>query len=191
MNKLVVFVAAVLMLNGCGYNKMQQLEEEVFKASADVDSALQRRADLIPNLVSTVKGYAAHEKETLEAVIKARSEATSIKLDSATLNDPAAMARFQQAQNNLSGALSRLLAVAEAYPDLKSNEQFLNLQSQLEGTENRINVARTRYNEAVQKFNYSIRSFPNSIINEHFLQLERKEFFKADEASKEVPKVEF
>ncbi len=193
MKKIFILVLFTLLpvFSGCGYNEMQALEEAVFRASGDLDSALQRRNDLIPNLVATVKGYASHEKETLEAVISARSDASSVKLDSETLNDPQAMAKFQKAQSSLSSALSRLMVVVEKYPELKASEQFAGLSDQLEGCENRINVARTRYNEAVEKFNYSIRKFPNSMVNSIFLNLERKEFFKADEAAKQVPKVEF
>jgi len=178
-------------LSGCGYNQMQKNEEAVFRAWGDLESALQRRADLIPNLVEVVKGYAAHEKETLQAVVEARSKATSIQLKPEMLGDPEALSKFQAAQGQLSSALSRLMVVVERYPDLKANQNFLDLQHQLEGTENRINVARQRYNEAVERFNYSIRKFPNSLTNSLLLNLERKEFFKADESAKEVPKVKF
>ncbi len=186
-----LLAAAVLMLAGCGYNTMQANEEAVQKAWGNVESSLQRRADLIPNLVATVKGYASHEKETLEAVVNARSKATSINLTAKDLSDPQAMQKLQQAQGELSSALSRLMVVVERYPDLKANQNFLDLQNQLEGTENRINVARQRYNTAVETFNYSIRKFPNSLTNKLMLHLERKEYFKADEAAKAVPKVSF
>ncbi len=186
----VVIVAAVL-LSSCGYNTMQRYEEAVFKAWGDLEAQLQRRADLIPNLVETVKGFAAQERETLEAVINARSRATSVQLTPEMLSDPQAVARFQEAQGSLSSALSRLMVVVEAYPELKSNQNFRDLQVQLEGTENRISVARQRYNEAVERFNFSIRRFPNSITNSVLLHLERKAYFEADAAAREVPQVSF
>jgi len=147
--------------------------------------------DLIPNLVAVVKGYAAHEKETLEAVIEARAKATSVQLSAENLGNPEAVANFQAAQGALSSTLARLMVVVERYPDLKANQNFMDLQHQLEGTENRISVARQRYNKAVENFNFSIRKFPNSLTNSIMLHLERKEYFEADEAAKEVPKVEF
>ena len=156
---LTAILSAVLALSGCGYNTMQQQEEKVFKAWGDVEATLQRRADLIPNLVETVKGYASHERGTLEAVINARAKATSVKLSADDLSDAAALQRLQQSQGELSSALSRLLVVVEQYPDLKANQNFRDLQNQLEGTENRINVARQRYNEAAEEFNFSIRTF--------------------------------
>jgi LemA protein len=186
---LMLLVAA--FLSGCGYNQMQRLEENVFKAWGDVESNLQRRADLIPNLVETVKAYAAHEKETLEAVIAARAKATAVNIAPGDLGDAAAMQRLQAAQGELSSALSRLMVVVERYPDLKANQNFLDLQNQLEGTENRINVARQRYNKAVEGFNYAIRKFPNSLTNSLLLHLERKEYFKAEEGAKTAPKVRF
>lgn len=186
----VVIVAAVV-LSSCGYNTMQRYEEAVFKAWGDLEAQLQRRADLIPNLVETVKGFASQERETLEAVINARSRATSIQLTPEMLSDPQAVAQFQEAQGSLSSALSRLMVVVEAYPELKSNQNFRDLQVQLEGTENRISVARQRYNKAVERFNFSIRRFPNSITNNILLHLERKAYFEADAAAREVPKVEF
>jgi len=182
---------ALVILSSCGYNMLQKSEEAVFKAWGDVDSQLQRRSDLIPNLVATVKGYAAHEKETLEAVVEARAKATQVTIKVEDLGDEAAMAKLQAAQGELSSALGRLLAVAEAYPDLKASQNFLDLQNQLEGTENRISVARQRYNETVESFNGSIRSFPYSLTNSLLLHLKRKEYYKADEAAREVPKVQF
>ncbi len=179
------------LLTGCGYNSLQLKEETVFKAWSDIESTLQRRADLIPNLVATVKGYAEHEQETLQQVIEARSKATSIQLSPADLSNPAAMQQLQAAQGELSSALSRLMVVVERYPDLKANQGFLDLQNQLEGTENRINVARQRYNETVEMFNGSIRRFPESLTNKFLLHLEKKEYFKADEAAKVAPKVTF
>ena len=187
----VLIGLAVAALSSCGYNLLQGNEEAVFKAWGDLDSQLQRRSDLIPNLVATVKGYASHERETLEAVIAARARATQVTIKAEDLGDEQAMARYQAAQGELSSVLGRLLAVAEAYPDLKANQNFLDLQNQLEGTENRISVARQRYNEAVQTFNFSIRSFPYSLTNNLFLHLKRKEPFRADEAAREAPKVEF
>jgi LemA protein len=194
VKKVLMFalvIVAVVGLSGCGYNRMQQLEEAVNRAWGDLEAQLQRRADLVPNLVATVKGYASHERETLEAVVNARARATSVQLTPEMLSDPEAVARFQEAQGSLSSALSRLLVVVEAYPELKANQNFRDLQVQLEGTENRISVARQRYNEAVERFNFSIRSFPNSITNRLLLHLERKEYFEADAAAREVPKVEF
>ena len=175
----------------CGYNTMQQNEEAVFSAWGNVESNLQRRADLIPNLVEVVKGYAAHERETLEAVINARAKATSVKVSPSDLNNPAAMQQLQAAQGALSSALARLMVVVERYPDLKANQNFQDLQNQLEGTENRINVARQRYNQSVEKFNFSIRKFPNSLTNKLLLQLERKEYFKAEEGAQRAPEVKF
>jgi LemA protein len=192
--RLVTVLAALLVaasLTGCGYNSMQQQEEEVYGAWANLESALQRRADLIPNLVETVKGAAAHEKSTLTAVVEARAKATQTKLTPEMLTNKAALANFQAAQGELSSALSRLMVVVERYPDIKANQNFLALQHQLEGTENRINVARQRYNDAVKTFNFSIRKFPNSLTNSFLLHLERKEFFEADPGAKTAPKVNF
>jgi len=186
-----LLLVVVLILSGCGYNVMQQNEEAVQKAWGDVESTLQRRADLIPNLVATVKGYAEHEQETLQAVVDARARATSVNLTMDDLADPEAMQRFQAAQGQLSSALSRLMVVVERYPDLKANQNFLDLQNQLEGTENRIAVARQRYNAAVETFNFSIRKFPNSLTNNFLLNLERKEYYRADEGAAAVPVVDF
>jgi LemA protein len=181
----------VIMATGCGYNKLQTMEEGVFKAWGDVEANLQRRADLIPNLVATVKGYATHEKETLQAVVEARAKATSIQLSTKDLGNAQAMQQMLNAQGGLSSALSRLMVVVERYPDLKANQNFLDLQNQLEGTENRINVARQRYNMAVEQFNAAIRKFPNSVTNSLLLHLERKEYFKAESGAKQAPKIEF
>lgn len=188
---LFTLVLIALTINGCGYNTLQMKEEAVSKAWADIESTLQRRADLIPNLVETVKGYAGHEKETLNSVIEARSKASSIQLSAADLSNPAAMQKLQEAQGGLNSALSRLMVVVEQYPDLKANQNFLNLQSQLEGTENRINVARQRYNKVVEDFNASIRVFPASLTNSLLLHLQKKEYFKADAEAKTAPKVNF
>lgn len=188
---LLILASLTLALSGCGYNEIQQKEEAVFKAWADVEATYQRRADLIPNLVETVKAYAAHERETLTEVTEARAQVGKVQLTADDLADPAKMQQFQAAQGQLSGALSRLLLVVERYPDLKANENFRDLQHQLEGTENRINVARQRFNEAVQIFNTSIRVFPNNLTNNFLLKLARKEPFKADEGAAEAPKVKF
>lgn len=189
--KLSILLITLCLFIGCGYNTMQRKEESVFKAWGDLESQLQRRLDLIPNLVEVVRGYAAHEKDTLEAVIEARARATSVQLSPESLSDPDAIAKFQAAQGSISSTLSRLMMVVENYPDLKANENFRDLQHQLEGTENRISVARQRYNKAVEDFNFSIRKFPNSITNSIMLNLERKEYFKAEEAAQAAPKVEF
>ena|ERR1039457_739493 len=187
----LIFVLMLGSLSGCGYNVMQANEEAVFAAWGDVEAAYQRRGDLIPNLVEVVKGYAKHEADTLLAVTEARAKVGSVQASKQLVNDPQAFAKFQQAQGELSGALSRLMVVVEKYPDLKANQNFLNLQNQLEGTENRINVARVRYNKAVEIFNISIRTFPNSMTNSLILHLARKEPFKAEEGAKIAPKVKF
>ena len=189
--RMMLITVVLVVLAGCGYNALQQMEEGVFRAWGDVESNLQRRADLIPNLVQTVKGYAAHEKETLQAVVEARSQATGINLSADDLNNAQAMQRLADAQGALSSALSRLMVVVERYPDLKANQGFLDLQNQLEGTENRINVARQRYNQAVETFNASIRKFPYSLTNSLLLKLERKEYFKAEAGAEAAPKVAF
>lgn len=186
----IIALAAVVQLTGCGYNTMQANEEAVKAAWGDVESAYQRRADLVPNLVTVVKAYAKHERETLTAVTEARSRVGQVKLSADKLGDAAAIAQFQRAQSELSGTLSRLMVVAERYPDLKANQNFLDLQGQLEGTENRINVARSRYNKAVETFNTSIRIFPNNLTNSMLLHLTLKEPFKAEEGAAKAPKVE-
>jgi LemA protein len=179
------------LLSGCGYNTMQANEEAVIAAWGNVESSYQRRADLIPNLVEVVKGYAKHESETLQAVTEARAKVGSMQVSKDVLNNPESLNKFQQAQGQLSGALSRLMVVVEKYPDLKANQNFMDLQKQLEGTENRINVARERYNKSVQIFNTSIRTFPNSMTNSMMLHLQRKEAFKAEEGAKVAPKIKF
>ena len=189
---LFLSLATILAgLYGCGYNQMQAKEEAVFAAWGDVEATYQRRADLVPNLVEVVKGYAKHENETLTAVTEARAKVGSVQVSKEMLDRPDAVARYQQAQSQLGSALSRLLVVAEQYPNLKANQNFLDLQNQLEGTENRINVARVRYNRAVQEFNVSIRTFPNSLTNSLLLHLTRKEPFKADEGARVAPKIKF
>jgi LemA protein len=194
MNRHINAFAAVLLLallSGCGYNTMQANEEAVTAAWGNVESSYQRRSDLIPNLVEVVKGYAKHEADTLKAVTEARAKVGSMQVSKDVLSNPESLNKFQQAQGELSGALSRLMVVVEKYPDLKANQNFLDLQKQLEGTENRINVARERYNKSVQIFNTSIRTFPNSMTNSILLHLKLKEAFKAEEGAKVAPKVKF
>lgn len=157
---VAVVVLLGLIVSGCGYNAIPTNEEQAKAKWADVQNNYQRRADLIPNLVATVQGYAKQEKDVLIAVVEARAKATQVKIDVSQLDDPAKLKQFQDAQNQLSGALGRLLAVSENYPELKSNQNFLALQSQLEGTENRISVARRDYIEAVRVYNTSLRTFP-------------------------------
>ena len=188
---LITLIFVTLSLSGCGYNSLQRKDEAVSKAWADIEANLQRRADLIPNLVATVKGYAKHENETLNQVTAARSRASSIQLSAKDLSDPAAMQKLQQAQAGLSSALSRLMVVVERYPDLKANQNFQDLQNQLEGTENRINVARQRYNAAVENFNASIRTFPENITNSFLLHLKPKAYFKAEAGAAKAPQVKF
>ena len=161
----LIFAASfmVALLSGCGYNQFQTKDEASKAAWSEVVNQYQRRADLIPNLVNTVKGYASHEKDTLEAVTRARAAATSMQVTPEVLNDPAAFAKFQKVQGDLTSALSRLLVVTENYPNLKADTGFRDLQSQLEGTENRITVARNRYITSVQNYNVLARSFPNNV----------------------------
>lgn len=159
----VPIAALAIGLSGCGINTIPTRDEQVKAAWGEVQNQYQRRADLVPNLVATVKGYASQEKSVLVEVTQARASATQVKVDASTITDPAAFARYQSAQNQLSGVLGRLLAISENYPDLKSNQNFLALQSQLEGTENRISIARRDYNEAVLAYNVSLRTFPTSI----------------------------
>ena len=166
-NFLAVWVLAV-MLTGCGYNEFQAKDEAVKAQWGEVVNQYQRRADLIPNLVNTVKGYASHERDTLEAVTRARASATSVQVTPDVLNNPGALQKFQQAQGELTNALSRLMVVAEKYPDLKADASFRDLQSQLEGTENRITVARQRYIAAVQEFNVLARRFPTNLTAKMF-----------------------
>ena len=180
-------------LSGCGYNDLQGLDEDTKAAWSEVVNQYQRRADLIPNLVATVKGYAAHEKDTLENVVQARSQATGIQVTPETLKDPAAFEKFQQAQAGLSSALGRLIAIAENYPNLKADQNFQDLQSQLEGTENRIAVSRKRYIEKVAEYNKSVRFFPTNLTAKYILHMEEKpNFTVADEkAVAKPPEVKF
>jgi LemA protein len=163
MRLLITLGALAGLLSGCGYNEFQNRDEATKAAWGEVVNQYQRRADLIPNLVNTVKGYASHEREMLEAVTRARAAATSFQITPEVLNNPAAFQKFQQVQGELSSALSRLMAVSEKYPDLKADTSFRDLQSQLEGTENRITVARQRYIAAVQQYNVLARSFPSNL----------------------------
>lgn len=184
-------LATLLAASGCGYNELQGLDEQVKGAWSEVQNQYQRRADLIPNLVATVKGAANFEQETLQKVIEARAQATSIKLDAQALNDPAMFKKFEDAQRNLSGALSRLLVVVEQYPELKANQNFRELQAQLEGTENRVAVARKRYVESVTTYNTKVRSFPYNLTAQYLLGLKVRETFSADEAAQKPPQVKF
>ena len=187
---LIVVAVIAIALFGCfgwvksTYNGLVSVEDEATTALANVQSAYQRRADLIPNLVQTVKGYASHEKETLEGVVNARSKATSITLNAENIKE------YQQAQGELSSALGRLIAIGEAYPDLKANENFRELQVQLEGTENRINVERNNFNKAVQTYNVAIRKFPSNLLAGIF-GFEKMDKFEAAAGSENAPKVEF
>ncbi len=184
-----IALVCMVCLNSCSYNKMVEKDEAVSTAWSNVETQYQRRADLIPNLVSTVKGYAAHESSTLEAVVEARSKATQITIDPAHLT-PEKLAEYQQAQGAVTAALGKLLAVTENYPQLRANENFSELQAQLEGTENRITEARRRYNEAVQDYNVLIRSFPNNLFAGMF-GFSKKEKFEAAAGTETAPKVEF
>jgi LemA protein len=180
-----------LALAGCGYNNVPTLEEKAKAAWGEVQNQYQRRADLIPNLVETVKGYAQQEREVLTQVIEARAKATQVKVDASTITDPAKFKEYQDAQNQLSGALGRLMVTVERYPDLKSNQNFLALQSQLEGTENRVAVARRDYIQAVQAFNTEIRTFPGVIWARLFWGAKPMESFSATAGAERPPAVKF
>lgn len=183
-------ILVILFIGGCSsYNGMVEKEMTVEKAWANVENQYQRRADLIPNLVNTVKGYASHESTTLQNVIDARAKATSITIDADNLNEET-LAKYQQAQGELSAALKSLLAVSEAYPDLKANTNFLDLQTQLEGTENRISTERKRYTEAVKEYNTKIKKFPGNIFAGLF-GFDAKPQFKAEEGAEKAPEVKF
>ncbi len=186
---LLLVIVASTMLSSCGYNSMVELEENAITQWANVESSYQRRADLIPNLVNTVKGYAEHEQETLIQVMDARAKATSINIDASKLT-PETIKQYQAAQTGISGALGKLMMVSERYPDLKANQNFLELQAQLEGTENRINVERNKYNQAVGEFNKTIKKFPNNLFNAMY-GFEAKTRFEAQEGSQNAPTVEF
>ena len=187
---IIIAVIALLAFTSVSkYNSMIAMDESVGTQWANVETQYQRRADLIPNLVNTVKGYAAHESEVLESVTKARAEATSVKIDASNLTAEN-MQKFQAAQGQMTSALSRLLAVSERYPDLKANQNFLELQAQLEGTENRIAVERRRFNEVVKGYNTYIRKFPNNMLAGMF-GFETQAAFAADEGSENAPEVQF
>lgn len=186
---IVLLIIIIWNLFGGTYNKMIEKRETVKEKWSQVENVYQRRADLIPNLVNTVKGYADHEKETLQGVIEARSKATSVNIDAGNL-DPESMQKFQQAQQGLSGALSRLMMVSERYPDLKANQSFQQLQSQLEGTENRISVERRKFNQAVKDYNTYIKKFPQNIIANMY-GFESKEHFKSEKGAEKAPDVKF
>ena len=180
-----------LLFTGCGYNRMVAMDEAVSSAWAQVENVYQRRMDLIPNLVSTVKGYAAHEKETLTSLTEARSRAGGVmQIDEDLLNNPEAFARFQKAQDGLGSALQRLLMVTENYPQLRANENFLALQDQLEGTENRIAVERKRFNDAVRAYNTAIRRFPQVVVA-RIAGFTSKTYFEAAAGAETAPTVEF
>ncbi len=193
MSKKTIIVIAALVLIGAylfhAYNSLVTADEGVTSEWKNVEAAYQRRADLIPNLVATVKGYAQHESQTLKEVIEARSKATSITIDPSNIT-PEQLAEYQKAQSGVSSALGKLLAVAESYPDLKANQNFLELQAQLEGTENRIAVARKNYNDVAKEFNASIRRVPNNFIAS-FAGLEKHSYFEAEAGAEKAPKVEF
>jgi LemA protein len=189
---LLSALLASSLLSGCGYNQFQAKDEATKAAWSEVVNQYQRRADLIPNLVNTVKGYATHERETLEAVTRARAAATSFQITPEVLNNPEAFKKFQQVQGELSSALSRLMAVSENYPNLKADTQFRDLQSQLEGTENRITVARQRYIAAVQEYNVLARSFPTNLTAKMFGYQPKPSFTVENERSiSTAPKVDF
>jgi len=185
----IVALFGILSLSSCGYNSMVQLDEQVQAQWGQVQNVYQRRSDLIPNLVNSVKGAAKHEQETLTKVIEARAKATSVQVDPNKLT-PENIQKFQQAQGELSSALGRLLAVSEAYPTLQANQNFLELQAQLEGTENRIAVERQKFNEVTQAYNSKIRTFPNNIFAGMF-GFEKKGYFQAEAGSEKAPTVQF
>ena len=192
-NLIAALFLALLMplLTACGFNTIPTAEERAKAAWSEVLNQYQRRADLIPNLVETVKGYAAQEREVLTAVVEARAKASQVKVDASTINDPAKFKEFQDAQNQLTGALGRLLVTVERYPELKSNQNFLALQSQLEGTENRVAVARRDYIQAVQAFNTEIRTFPGVIWAKLFWGAKPMETFSATAGAERPPSVKF
>lgn len=192
IKSLLSLVLSLLLLTGCGYNQIQINDEQVNAAWSEVLNQYKRRADLIPNLVQVVQGYASHEKDVLTRIAEARSNVAGIKVTPELVNDPEAMARFQKAQAELSGALARLLVVSENYPNLKADANFRDLQAQLEGTENRITVARNRYIKAVQDYNVSVRTFPNN-LTAMAIGAKTKANFSVDneKALSEPPKVDF
>lgn len=187
---LMLALSSSLTLSGCGYNTLQVKDEAVTAAWSEVQNQYQRRADLVPNLVNVVKGYAAHEEQVLTEVTQARANVAGLKVDQAVLEDPALFQRYQEAQAQMTGALSRLIAVSENYPDLKANEQFRDLQVQLEGTENRIAVARNRYITTVQDFNAYSRQFPQ-VMTAKVIGMDTKPNFSADQNAQTAPTVSF
>ena len=192
MRRIFIVLIAVIggfLFTSCGYNTMVDMDEQVTSSWAQVENVYQRRADLIPNLVNTVKGYASHEQETLTGVIEARSKATSVNIDASKLN-PQSIQQFNQAQAGLTSALSKLMVVVERYPDLKANQSFLDLQAQLEGTENRIAVERRKFNETTQTYNSYIRKFPQLIYSGWF-GFEKKTYFEAQQGAEKAPEVQF
>lgn len=189
---LATLLSVLLLVSGCGYNRLQSTDEQIKATWSDVVNQYQRRSDLVPNLVNTVKGYAAHEQEVLENVANARARVGSVTATPELLNDEQAFARFQAAQGQLSSSLSRLLAVAENYPQLRANENFRDLQSQLEGTENRITVARRRYIDAVKEYNVLVRSFPSNLTAMVFGYQTKPNFsVENEQAISTAPKVDF
>jgi len=186
---VLIALVSVVLFSSCGYNKMVEMDEQVTASWAQVENVYQRRADLIPNLVNTVKGYAEHEQETLTGVIEARSKATSVNVDPTKLNAES-LQQFNQAQEGLSSALSRLMVVVERYPDLKANQNFLELQAQLEGTENRIAVERRKFNQTTQSYNAYIRKFPR-VIYAGWFGFEKKTYFEAQQGAEQAPEVQF
>ena len=186
---VAVIIAATALWAMTGYNSLVSADETVSTAWSNVENQYQRRADLIPNLVNTVKGYAAHEKETLEAVVSARTRATQVTVDADNLT-PEKLAEYQKAQGEVGAALGRLLAITEEYPDLKANQNFLELQAQLEGTENRISVERRNFNEAAKNYNTSIRMFPKNLLAGMF-GFEKRPYFESQEGADKAPVVEF
>lgn len=187
---LMLALSSSLTLSGCGYNTLQVKDEAVTAAWSEVQNQYQRRADLVPNLVNVVKGYAAHEEQVLTEVTQARANVAGLKVDQAVLEDPALFQRYQEAQAQMTGALSRLIAVSENYPDLKANQQFRDLQAQLEGTENRIAVARNRYITTVQDFNAYSRQFPQ-VMTAKVIGMDTKPNFSADQNAQTAPTVSF
>ena len=186
---VLIALVSVVLFSSCGYNKMVEMDEQVTASWAQVENVYQRRADLIPNLVNTVKGYAEHEQETLTGVIEARSKATSVNVDPTKLNAQS-LQQFNQAQEGLSSALSKLMVVVERYPDLKANHNFLELQAQLEGTENRIAVERRKFNQTTQSYNAYIRKFPR-VIYAGWFGFEKKTYFEAQQGAEKAPEVQF
>ncbi|MCU4629166.1 LemA family protein [Acinetobacter variabilis] len=187
---IALMLASTLTLTGCGYNTLQVKDEAVTAAWSEVQNQYQRRADLVPNLVNVVKGYAAHEEQVLTEVTQARANVAGLKVDREVLEDPELFQRYQEAQAQMTSALSRLLAVTENYPDLKANEQFRDLQVQLEGTENRIAVARNRYITTVQDFNSYARQFPQ-VMTAKVIGMDTKPNFSAEQSAQQAPKVSF